>query len=251
MYFQALNNTQEKQSQAIIWAEVSWVYYHHREFQKSIEAAENVLIENKNYKALDDLYRVQGFAYLGLKNYSLAERYLQLSLQHNSTDDKQQYVKFELGKLYFIQGNYDLAFPHFNEIHSHFEKENQEYFLSVLFYQGFIYYYLNNSEKSRECFSTILKKTQIPIRQASAKYGLAYLEFHEKNFLNVITLCEEVVSLDPKFFDMESVGFLTAASYYYLGRKDIFTEYYSKMKETYPQGRYIKELDRLIGESAK
>ena len=44
---------------------------------------------------------------------------------------------------------------------------------------------------------------------------------------------------------MESVGFLTAASFKLLGRDDIFEKYYVELKKNYPQGRYAKELDRI------
>jgi hypothetical protein len=110
---------------------------------------------------------------------------------------------------------------------------------------GFIAYYLNNHKKSRDYFSEILAEKSSLKQQASAKFGLAFLEFQVKNYLNVISLCEEVLTKDENFFDKESVGFLTAASYYYLGRKDIFSEYYLKMKESYPEGRYNQELDKL------
>ena len=245
MYFQAMNQVDNMVEKAIVWAEISWVYYYENDFNKAIEAAENVLISDPAYKAIDDLYRVQGYSYLSLNNTTLAERFLQLSLENNSSDEKQQYVKYELGKLQFIRGNYDLAHPFFNDIQDFFENSNDEYKRSVWFYLGFIYYYLNNFEKSQEYFTQILSDESSAKRQASAKFGLAFLEFQKKNFLNAITLCEEIISLDEDFFDKESVGFLTAASYFYLGRKDIFNEYFIKMKETYPSGRYDKELDTL------
>jgi tetratricopeptide (TPR) repeat protein len=245
MYFQALNQISNNEDKAIIWAEVSWVYYYEKDYQKAIEAAENVLMHDSAYQALDDLYRVQGYSYLSLRNFTLAERFLQLSLENNSIDEKQQFVKFELGKIYFIQGSYDLAHPFFTEIVDFFEQSNHKYKLSIWFYLGFIYYYLDNSEKSHMYFSQILSAEPGAQRVASAKFGLAFLEFRNKNYLNAITLCEEIISLDSNFFDKESIGFLTAASYCYLGRKDIFSEYYKKMKETYPNGRYAKELDSL------
>ena len=245
MYFQALNLATSQEDKAIIWAEVSWVYYYEKDYQKAIEAAENVLINDNAYKALDDLYRVQGYSYLSLANYTLAERFMQLSLENNSTDEKQQYVKYELGKLHFIKGSYDLAHPFFTDIVKFFEKTDQEYKLSIWFYLGFIYYYLNNSERSHEYFSQIISENPSAQREASAKFGLAFLEFQQKNYLNAISLCEEIISLDTHFFDKESIGFLTAASYFYLGRKDIFKEYFEKMKETYPKGRYTKELNAL------
>ena len=133
MYFQALNHAHDHESKAIIWAEVCWVYYYEKDYQKAVESAENVLFNDKDYKAQEDLYRVQGYAYLGLGNYALAERFLLLSLEKNATDEKQNYVRYELGKLYFIQGSYDLAYPHFTKIEEFFRKTEHEYHWSILF----------------------------------------------------------------------------------------------------------------------
>jgi tetratricopeptide (TPR) repeat protein len=124
-------------------------------------------------------------------------------------------------------------------------KADLNYGLSVLFYLGFIYYYLNNFEMSREYFDRILKESSSKQRDASAYFGIAFNEFHDKNYLNVISLCEKIINLDENFFDKESLGFLTAASYFYLGRKDIFRRYYSQLIKTYPEGRYKKELEKL------
>jgi len=245
MYFQALNHAQDHESKAIIWAEVSWVYYYEKDYQKAIESAENVLLHDKDYKAPEDLYRVQGYAYLGLGNFPLAEKSLLDSLDKNSSDEKQNYVKYELGKLYFGQGSYDLAYPYFNKIIDYFRMTKHEYGWSVLFYLGFITYYLQNFTKSREYFELILTDDAPRTRIASANFGLAFLEFQAKNYLNVISLCEGILDHDKKFFDKESVGFLTAASYYHLGRKDIFLAYFDQMKESYPNGRYNTDLDKL------
>jgi len=157
MYFQAMNHAENQLDKAILWAEISWVFYYEKDYNKAIEAAENVLINDSEYKALDDLYRVQGYSYLSLGNVTLAERFLQLSLESNSADEKQQYVKYELGKLHFVRGNYDLAHPFFIEIKEFFEKSNNEYKQSVWFYLGFIYYYLNNFKKAKDYFLQILQ----------------------------------------------------------------------------------------------
>jgi len=245
MYFQALNHSNDQASKSIIWAEVSWVYFYEKDYLKAIESAENVLLQDKNYKAQDDLYRVQGYAYLGLGNHPLAERFLQLSLEENDSDEKQNFVTYELGKIKFIQGSYDLAYPYFSKILDFFRKTNKEYGWSVLFYLGFITYYLQNFTKSREYFEIILSEDAPLTRIASAKFGLAFLEFQAKNYLSVISLCEEILLNDENFFDKESIGFLTAASYHYLGRKDVFNAYYSQLKESYPDGRYNSDLDKL------
>ncbi len=245
MYFQAFNQISDPKVKAIIWAELSWVYFYEGDLGKAIEASENVLLHDENYRAKEDLYRLQGYAYLGQKEPALAERYLMQSLSENRTDDKQQYVKYELAKLYFYQGNYDLAHPLLEEILDFFSNRDPVYRLSVLFFLGFVYYYLENYKRARGSFEQILSSNPPSERKASGFFGLAFVEFHEKNYLNVISLCEKIIELEPDFFDRESVGFLTAASYYYLGRIDIFKEYYTQLMKTFPQGRYIAELKAM------
>ena len=245
MYFQAYNSTENSKDRAIIWAELSWVFYYEKDYEKAVEASENVHNYDPDYKAMDDIYRMLGYAYLGLNNHSLAEKYLTESLALNRDDDKQQFVKYELGKLYFIQGRYDLAFPYLMEINTFFENQDKEYHLSVLFYLGFINYYLESLENSRNYFEQILMAKPDNHRQAGAFFGLAFLEFRQKNYLNVITLCEKIIETDDTFFDKESVGFLTAASYFHLGRKDIFLKYHSEMLVSYPGGRYENEMNKL------
>ncbi len=245
MYFQAFNQISDPKLKAIIWAELSWVYYYEGDFDKAIEASENVLLHDKKYRAKDDLYRLQGYAYQAQKQPVLAERYLIQSLNENNTDDKQQYVKYELAKLYFYRGSYDLAYPLLEEILDFFKQRDTEYVLSILFFLGFVNYYLESYKRARWCFEQILGENSSSSRKVSGFFGLAFVEFHDKNYLNVISLCEKIMDLEPEFFDRESVGFLTAASYYYLGRIDIFQEYYHLLMKTFPEGRYMNELKTM------
>jgi tetratricopeptide (TPR) repeat protein len=100
-------------------------------------------------------------------------------------------------------------------------------------------------EESGDYFDQILKLSKDKKRKASAFYGHAYLAYKAKNYLNVISLCENTISQDSDFFDKESIGFLTAASYFHLGRIDIFNAYYYQLIKNYPNGHYQKELERL------
>jgi tetratricopeptide (TPR) repeat protein len=244
-YKEILRTSNSNIEKAIILAELSWAYYKNNLFEHSVEAAEQVLTFDPSYQARDDLFRIAGYAHLALGHRSLAEKYLIESIALNASDDKQQYVKFELGKLYFSQGNYDLAYPYFNDIEDFFDRTDLEYYISILFFLGFVHYYLENTAKASTCFNKILKISKDKKRKASAFYGLAYLAFKEKNYLTVISLCENAISHDPDFFDKESIGFLTASSYFYLGRIDIFNAYYYQLIKNYPNGRYQKELDKL------
>jgi len=242
MYFQAFNQVSDPKVRAIIWAELSWVYYYEGDYGKAIEAAENVLLHDENYRARDDLFRLQGYAYIAQKNTILAERFLTQSLNENNSDDKQQYVKYELAKVHFSRGNYDLAHPLFEEILDFFTKRDADYKMSVLFFLGFVCYYLESFSQARGYFEQILSGDSPGSRKASGFFGLAFVEFHDRNYLNVISLCEKIMELAPGFFDRESVAFLTASSYYHLGRIDIFNEYSRELIKAFPNGRYVDEL---------
>jgi len=245
LYLQIEQKTENSKDKAIILAELSWVYYNLKKYDKSIESADKVLSNDENYKAKERLFRIQGYAYLGLNKLDIAAQYLELSLEQNSEIPEQQYVKFELGKLYFKTGAYDKALPFLEEIEKYFIGENQEYYYSILFFLGFTYYYLENLSNAKKCFDTIIKANPSKERYISAIFGMAYVEYQNRNFLDVITFCEKIITLDENFFDKESVGFLTAASYLHLGREDIFKIYFDQMTKTYPSGRYIKELKEL------
>ena len=157
VYLQIEQKTKSSDDKAIIWAELSWLYYSQKQYDKSVEAADKVILNDENYKAKERIFRVQGYAYLGLNKLESASQYLELSLEQNSELPEQQYVKFELGKLYFKKGEYDKALPFLEEIEKYFISENQEYYYSILFFLGFSYYYLENLSNATKCFDTIIK----------------------------------------------------------------------------------------------
>lgn len=245
MYYQAQSDAQSKTEEAIIWAEISWVYYYQQDYQKAIEAAENVLVADPDYGASEDVYRIQGYCYLAMRNAELAEKMLNLALEAGGSEDKQRIVKFELGKLHFVNGHYDLAYPFMMEIMPQFKAVNKEYYYSVLFYLGFINYYLKNTSKAQALFEEIMSSAAGNERKASALFGLAFVSFRNHDYLKTISLCEDIVEKDSEFFDRESLAFLTGASYFYLGRKDIFDKYHQQILEAYPNSRYESDLERL------
>lgn len=251
LYMQIKKKAIDPKDKAIIWAELSWLYYNRKMFDKTIEAADNVILNDEEYKAKERLYRVQGYAYLGLSKLAMATQYLELSLEQNSELPEQQYVKFELGKMYFKNGEYDKALPLLEDIQDYFKNENVDYYYSILFFEGFSYYYLENLDKAKSCFDIIIAAKPSQHRFISALFGLAYVEYQNKNYLQVISLCEKIISLDENFFDKESVGFLTTASYFHLGREDIFNAYCEQMQKSYPNGRYLEELKKLQSQLKK
>jgi tetratricopeptide (TPR) repeat protein len=246
MYNQALNASNASEEKAIIWAELSWVLYYEKNFDQAIEASENVLMHDPEYKAVEDLLRLQGYCYLAKGMNDMAEQMLGRALTHNSEAEKQHYVRFELGKLYFNRGEYDLAYPLLKEIVPYFSDKRTEYLSTTHFYLGFVLYHLGNNAEARTNFEAMYGLVADDSRRASALYGMAYLDFREKDYLKVIAGCEKILELDPEFYDRETLGFLTAACYFQLGRYDIFTQYREQMLAAFPDGRYRNELSQLV-----
>jgi len=170
---------------------------------------------------------------------------LEKSLKIDSSSQKQQMAVFELLKIHFRLQNYKESEKWINEVESYFYQNEKDYWLTLLFFKGFVKYYTNQVEESERIFEELLENSQDDPRRATGLFGLAFINFHRKNYLNTINLCETVTKHDPAFFDMESVGFLTAVSFKYLGRDDIFEKYYAELKKNYPEGRYSAELAKI------
>ena len=245
VYQTALNEASDNKDKAIIWAELSWNYYYLKKYDSVINAIENVYDLDAGYQAREDLYRIAGFSYLALGRVDEAIDNLVRSIEIDNHSDKQKTVIYELAKIYFAQGKHDMAEKLFAEIDAYYEEKNKEYWQSILFYRAFIQYYKRNLGLSKSLFEKLHQNAADDVRKASALFGYAFIAFDEKDYLKTINLCETILSLDDKFFDMETVGFLTAASFYYLGRYDIFDQYYHQLIKKYPQGRYEQELQQL------
>ncbi len=244
-YLQALKLAESDDERAVIWAELSWTFYHLKSYQSSIEAAENSLELNPDYEPKEDLYRVIGFAYIGLGQDDKAIEFLRKSLTIDRQSLKQQYALFELAKLHFKRQEYDEAQKLIDETEAFFYQNNKDYWLSLLYMKGFIQYYRKEIDEAEKTFEEMLENASDKTRQAMALFGLAFVAFERKDYLKTINLCESVARLNENFYDKETLGFLTAASFHYLGRNDVFEKYYQQMIKSYPNGRYRRELEEI------
>ncbi len=244
-YQAALNEAKDNREKAIIWAELSWNFYYLKKYDSVLQAIENVYELDSGYQAREDLYRIAGFSCLALGKTEEAIDNLVKSIEIDNHSDKQKTVIYELGKIYFAQGKHDMAEKLFAEIDYFYEQNNKDYWQSILFYRAFIQYYKRNLGLSKSLFEKLHQNAEDDVRKASALFGYAFISFDEKDYLKTINLCESILSLDKNFFDMETVGFLTASSFYHLGRYDIFDQYYHQLIKKYPQGRYARELKKL------
>jgi len=244
-YLDAIKKVTSDADRAVVWSELSVNFYRMNAFEQAFEAAQNTLNYDPDYKAREDIYRIMGFSSHALGNLEAARKYLEKSIQIDAHSEKQQLAVFELAKLYFRVRDYTGALKLFEVIELPLRSNNREYWLSLLFFKGFIHYYRNEQEESRKAFDELLKHAQDSKRKATGLFGTAFLSFSEKDYLKTINLCEAVVSHDTDFFDKETLGFLTAASFYNLGRTDVFEKYYEQLMQTYPNGRYVEELKML------
>jgi tetratricopeptide (TPR) repeat protein len=244
-YFAALDHVPDDADRAMVWAELCWTFYKDKSFREVIEAAENVLEFNPQYEGEDDLYRLMGYSYFALENDEMAEEFFLKSLKLDSDSEKQKYVFYELGKLYFRNQRYVDAEKYLDKAETYFQNNAKEYWISLIFFKGFAKYYLKKIPEAEVYFNQLIENAHNEVARANGFYGLAYVYFDKKKYLETINMCEQVAKLNTNFFDMESIGFLTAASFFYLGRFDIFKEYFFQIKKSYKSGRYIDELARL------
>lgn len=244
-YLEALKQAEDDETKAIIWAELSWTFYRLQSYQSCIEAANNCLNLNADYGAKEDLLRLIGFSYIGLGDEQKAIEFLEQSVRMDRSSIKQQYAVYELGKLYFKLQKYAEAEGLFKEIEAFFYQNNRDYWLSLLYMKGFIKYYQKEITEAEKIFEELLENSTDNLRRATALFGLAFVAFERKDYLRTINLCESVARLDENFYDKETLGFLTAASFHYLGRNDVFEKYYQQMIKSYPNGRYHRELEEI------
>ncbi len=244
-YLQVRNETGDNRQQAIVQAELSWAYYGLQDYRQAFEAARQTLELNRQYEAKEDIYRVMGLCSLALNNQADAEKYLQKSLDLDRSSEKQQVVLYEVMKIYFKKQTYARALKIINEIETYFYQNQKDYWLSILFYKGFVYYYQNDLQNSEHVFEELLENSADGKSRATALFGLAFVNYARKEYLKTINLCEAVLKSDPAFFDPETLGFLSAGSFFHLGRKDVFDKYHDQLVKNYPNGRYLRELEQM------
>jgi len=244
-YFNALGEKPGDKERALIWAELCWLFYRQNKNDRCLEAAENVLKYDGEYEDKTDIFRLMGFSYLGLQNEKSAEEFILKSLELDRESEKQQYAIFELARLYFKQQKYTRSDELFQEVESYFYQNMKDYWLSLLFFRGFIKYYERQFSESEKFFEELLENAQDEKTKASGLFGMAFLTFERKEYLQTINLCETITKNDPQFFDIETIGFLVASSFHHLGRKDVFMKYLEQLRLKFPDGRYKNELDKL------
>jgi len=245
LYLQSLSESPDNKNTAVVWAELCWTFYKLNSFQQALEAGENVFNYNPEYAARADIYRLMGYSASATGALEQAITYLQNSLEIDNASDKQKFIYYELIKLYFHTQNYAQVLEYFDKVEEFLKTHNPDYWVSSLFIKGFALYYLQEIEPAASIFKMLCENAPDVDSRANGLYGLAYIAFDKKDYLETINICENITKIQPAFFDKESLGFLMASSFYHLGRLDVFEQYVHQMEKNYPKGRYAQELKKL------
>ncbi len=249
LYLQALGDSPDNKNTAMVWAELCWTFYKQNSFRQALEAGENVLTYNPQYAARADIYRLIGYSASALGETEHAIANLKKSIEIDNSSEKQQFIYYELAKLYFQTHDYARVLEYFDKVEDFLKTHKPDYWVSSLFIKGFALYYQGESEAAAGIFKMLSDNAPDAVSRANGLYGLAYIAFDKKEYLETINICENITKIQPEFFDKESLGFLMAASFFHLGRKDVFEQYFHQMEKNYPKGRYSEELKKLHQQS--
>jgi len=223
----------------VIWIEKGWSHYHQKNFQECI----TYLKKAKNHKLLNqqqkfDCLRLIGFSYASLKNSKLAIKYLEETLGFEVGDDDKKYIYFELGKIFYIEGDLPQAKSCLEKASKIFTVGEQKYHLSINYYLGFIYFYGKDYEKAKSYFNEIIRKAQDDKSRATGYFGIAHIFHDERQFFALIEVCKKIQKLDNKFYDKETLVFFLCQAYLHLKKFDQLRLFLGELIRIYPEGRY-------------
>ncbi len=223
----------------IIWIEIGWSYFYNRQYPKSIEYLKRAIDSGKlQEQQLYDCYRLIGFAYAGLNQFPRALDYLHKAQKFPVSESDKRYIYFELGKIYFLQGELKEAEPYLQKAWELFRIEERDYKQALAYYLGFIHFFRRELSEARKYFRQIIDMGETNKEQAPGYFGLAHLFYEEKDYPVLIDVCAKIVQLDPEFYDKETLAYFLCTGFMHLQMWEQLAEFFQEMKQLYPQGRY-------------
>lgn len=237
----------------LVELEYSWLLYR----QKRMDEAFTILWKLKDFgdlhpRQLFDLYRLIGFIYVHRNDLLNAVQWLQKAISVDLPEGEKKLVLYELGRLYFLKGDYGEALKFLNTALRFFDPDD-EYFYAIKYYLGFSYLFQENTEDAFEEFTFLVEQAPGEDKVIGGLFGIAQIFFKKQNFEGVISTCQDILSLSPDFEEKETLAYLLCRSYYELGDWENFRKFYQQLKDHYPNGQYqsiyplfdtkLKELD--------
>jgi len=229
----------------IIYIELGWSYYNNKVYARAIQNFKQALDSHKlNDQQTFDCLRLIGFSEELQGNRAAAIQSLNQALDLDLAEHLKRYTFFELGKIYFLDGQMIEAEPHLKKAEALFKKDESTYSLALAYYLGFTSYFLKKFKQSRTYFDQIISHADDHKTKAGGFFGLAHLHYHQKDFTVLIDLCEKIMRLDESFYDKETLGFFLCESYYQLKNWEELENYFQQLQQQYPHGRYGGEYEK-------
>lgn len=224
---------------AAVKIESGWCFYQLKDFSKAIHCFQQALQE-KSLSALQrfDCLRLWGFSLQAMGNHAEAIKQLQQALQETVEEEQKRFVYFELGKLYFLEGQFGDARVHFLAAQALFHEEDPDYRQSCTYYLGFIAYYQRKIAQARKYFNHYIENSTRPADQAAGYLGLAYLFSHQGEAVALQDTCEKIMAVDPDFSDKESLAYFLCKSFMAQRKWEELELFLGELTSHYPQGRY-------------
>jgi tetratricopeptide (TPR) repeat protein len=223
----------------IIWIEYGWTHYYQKNFLECIsylKKAENHPSLNEQQKF--DCFRLIGFSYASLNNSKLSIKNLNEALRFEVEEESKKYIYFELGKIYYLVGDFSQAQSHLEKASKNFAVGEQAYHLAIDYYLGFINYYGKEFEQAKSSFNEIIRKAQDEKTRATGYFGMAHIFHDERQYFALIEVCQKILKLDNNFYDKETLGFFFCQSYLNLKKFDQLRPFLDELMKNYPEGRY-------------
>jgi len=226
----------------VIQIELGWSYYNNQEYPKAITLLKMAL-KNKELRnqQVFDCTRLIGFSEELQGRRKEAIKYLNKALDMDIPEKLKRFTYFELGKIYFLDGQIIEAEYHLKQADSLYSQEEEDYRLALSYYQGFTTYFLKKFDESQDYFDYIINNSKDHKTKASGFFGLAHLHYHKKEYSVLIDLCEKIIRLDESFYDKETLGFFLCESYYNLKNWVNLENLSNELLQQYPDGRYAVE----------
>lgn len=229
----------------IIQIELGWSYYNSQAYPKAISFLKKALHnEELNSQQAFDCTRLIGFSEELQGRRKVAIQYLNKALDMDVPDSVKRFTHFELGKIYFLDGQIIEAEHQLKRAAALYSEEEENYRLALAYYQGFTAYFLKRFEESRDHFDYIINRASDYKTKASGYFGLAHLHYHRKEYSALIDLCEKIIRLDESFFDKETLGFFLCESYYNMKNWSSLESLSGELLKQYPGGRYAGEYEK-------
>lgn len=229
----------DPQNLPIIQIEIGWTYYHLQDPPNCIR----YLAAMESNQALTsqqrfDCLRLSGFSCEKLGDSGKAIRFLRKAIKEKVEEKQKRFTYFEIGKIYFIRGEMEQAKPYLEKSMKLLESGEIQYRLSVDYYLGFIAFFQQDYAKAREYFIKILNNARDPVTEASGYFGMAHLYYQNKQFHALLDATQKILSLNPDFYDKESLGFFLCTVYLELKREGELSAAFEELQKQHPNGRY-------------